>query len=95
MATFVTGFPLLVIFVVWQVSGALMEPVHDLLFFDSAKKAQQSKFYGVFRTSVNLPNIIAPVLGAACITAFGVTSAVWIVTAVIGALAAMVVMTKK
>ena len=95
MATFVTGFPLLVIFVVWQVSGALMEPVHDLLFFDSAKKAQQSKFYGVFRTSVNLPNIIAPVLGAACITAFGATSAVWIVTAVIGALAAMVVMTKK
>lgn len=95
MATFVTGFPLLVIFVVWQVSGALMEPVHDLLFFDSAKKAQQSKFYGVFRTSVNLPNIVAPVLGAACITAFGVTSAVWIVTAVIGALAAMVVMTKK
>ena len=95
MATFVTGFPLLVIFVVWQVSGASMEPVHDLLFFDSAKKAQQSKFYGVFRTSVNLPNIVAPVLGAACITAFGVTSAVWIVTAVIGALAAMVVMTKK
>ena len=95
MATFVTGFPLLVIFVVWQVSGALMEPVHDLLFFDTAKKAQQSKFYGVFRTSVNLPNIVAPVLGAACITAFGVTSAVWIVTAVIGALAAMVVMTKK
>lgn len=95
MATFVTGFPLLVIFVVWQVSGALMEPVHDLLFFDSAKKAQQSKFYGVFRTSVNLPNIVAPVLGAACITAFGATSAVWIVTAVIGALAAMVVMTKK
>lgn len=95
MATFVTGFPLLVIFVVWQVSGALMEPVHDLLFFDSAKKAQQSKFYGVFRISVNLPNIVAPVLGAACITAFGVTSAVWIVTAVIGALAAMVVMTKK
>ena len=95
MATFVTGFPRLVIFVVWQVSGALMEPVHDLLFFDSAKKAQQSKFYGVFRTSVNLPNIVAPVLGAACITAFGVTSAVWIVTAVIGALAAMVVMTKK
>ena len=44
---------------------------------------------------MNLPNIVAPVLGAACITAFGVTSAVWIVTAVIGALAAMVVMTKK
>lgn len=80
------GAPMLpVIFVLWQVSGAMMESVHDLMFFDNVTRAQQNKFYGVFRTSVNLPNIIAPMLGAACIAVFGATSAVWIVTAVIGA----------
>lgn len=94
-ATFATGYPLLAIFVMWQVSGALMESVHDLLFFDATKKSEQTKFYGVFRTSVNLPNIIAPILGAACITVFGATSAVWIVSAVIGAISAMLVVAKK
>lgn len=95
LATVVTGVPLLIIFVVWQISGALMESVHDLLFFDSAKKSEQTKFYGVFRTSVNFPNIVAPIFGAACIASMGVTSAVWFVTAVIGLLAAMVLIVKK
>lgn len=95
LATFVTGIPLLAIFVLWQVSGALMESVHDLLFFDSAKKTEQTKYYGIFRTSVNLPNVIAPIFGAACIAIFGATSAVWIVTAVIGGLSALVLASKK
>lgn len=95
LATLVTGFPLLAIFVLWQISGALMESVHDLLFFDSAKKAEQTKYYGIFRTSVNLPNVIAPIFGAACIAIFGATSAVWIVTAVIGGLSALVLASKK
>lgn len=94
-ATFVTGYPLLAIFILWQVSGALMESVHDLLFFDNAKKAQQTRFYGVFRTSVNLPNVIAPILGAACITMFGATSAVWIVTAAIGAMSVVVLLGRR
>ena len=95
LATVVTGYPLLVIFVAWQVSGALMESVHDLLFFDNTKKSEQTRFYGVFRTSVNLPNVIAPMLGAACITIFGGTSAVWVVTAVIGTISALVLVAKK
>lgn len=95
LATFVTGIPLLIIFVAWQVSGALMESVHDLLFFDATKKTEQTRYYGVFRTSVNLPNVIAPILGAASITIFGGTSAVWVVTAVIGALSAMILLAKK
>ena len=95
LATFTSGYPLLAIFIMWQVSGALMESVHDLLFFDTTKKSEQTKFYGVFRTSVNLPNVIAPILGAACITMFGGTSAVWIVTAVIGVLSAAVLVAKK
>lgn len=93
-ATLVTGFPLLAIFVAWQVSGALMEPVHDLLFFDNTVPAQRTRFYGVFRTSVNLPNVIAPVLAAACITYFGATTAVWFVTAVIGALTVGIIITQ-
>ena len=95
LATVVTGYPLLVIFVAWQISGALMESVHDLLFFDGTKKSEQTKFYGVFRTSVNLPNVVAPLLGAVCITVFGATSAVWVVTAVIGAISALLVIAKK
>ncbi len=95
LATFVTGYPLLVIFVAWQISGALMESVHDLLFFDNTKKSEQTRFYGVFRTSVNLPNVVAPVLAAGCITLFGGTSAVWVVTALIGVLTSIILVAKK
>lgn len=90
MATFATGWPLLVIFVAWQVSGALMESVHDLLFFDSMPIAQQSRFYGVFRTSSNLPNIIVPTLGAAMIALCGATTAVWTVAVFVGAFSVLV-----
>lgn len=90
IATFVSGYTLLSVFILWQVSGALMESVHDLMFFDNATKSQQNRFYGVFRTSVNLPNVVAPMLGAACIAVFGATSAVWIVTSAIGVMAALV-----
>lgn len=94
-AMFVTGVPLLVIFVAWQVSGALMESVHDLLFFDGTTVAQQSKYYGVFRTSVNLPNVIAPMLAAAVISLFGTTAAVWTVTVFVGAFSLLVLVEKK
>lgn len=95
MATVVTGYPLLVIFIAWQISGALMESVHDLLFFDNTKKSEQARFYGIFRTSVNLPNVVAPMLGAICITVFGGTSAVWVVTALIGVFSALMLIAKK
>lgn len=94
-AMFVTGVPLLVIFVAWQVSGALMESVHDLLFFDGTGRAQQTKYYGVFRTSSNLPNVIAPMLAAAVIAIFGTTAAVWTVTVFIGAFSLLVLVEKK
>ena len=95
-AIFVTGMPLLAIFVAWQISGAFMEPVHDLLFFDTAStKAQQTKFYGVFRTSSNLPNIIVPTLGAGAIMLFGTTTAVWTVTTFIGAFMLLILVQRK
>ena len=95
MAMFVTGVPLLVIFIAWQVSGALMESVHDLLFFDGTTKSQQSKYYGVFRTSSNLPNVIAPMLAAGAIAVFGMTSAVWVVSVFIGAFSLLVLVEKN
>lgn len=82
-----TDWTMLSMFILWQISGALMEPVHDLMFFDNAKKSEQTRFYGIFRTSVNLPNIVAPILGAAAIAVYGVTPAVWGVTAAVGAVA--------
>ncbi len=94
-ATMVTGVPLLAIFVAWQISGALMESVHDLLFFDGMPKNQQSKYYGVFRTSVNLPNIIAPMLGAGVIALFGGTAAVWVVTVFVAAFSLLILVEKK
>lgn len=94
-ATFVHGWGLLAIFVLWQISGAFMEPVHDLLFFDNTQKSEQSRFYGVFRTTVYLPNVIAPILGALCIALTGSTSSVWFVSIVAGLLTLFVLLSKK
>ncbi|MFQ6777712.1 MAG: MFS transporter [Alphaproteobacteria bacterium] len=79
-ATFAQGYSLLAIFVLWQISGAFIEPVHDLLFFDNTQPAQRSRFYGIFRTGANFPNVVAPMLGAVCIALIGTTSSVWFVT---------------
>lgn len=93
-ATFVSGYALLAIFVLWQISGAFMEACHDLLFFDDMPKEHQAKFYGVFRTSVNFPSVIAPILGGICIAVFNSTSAVWLITAVMGILSTIVLWSK-
>jgi MFS family permease len=95
VAAFVSGVPLLAIFILWQISGAFMEPVHDLLFFDGVSKSQQSKFYGVFRTSVNLPSVIIPMVGAGVITLFGTTAAVWTVSAFVGAFVMLILVQRK
>ena len=95
LATFMTGYPLLAIFVLWQVSGAFMESVHDLLFFDNTTKSEQTRFYGVFRTSVNLPNVLTPAIAAGVIAIFGITSAVWFITAAIGAVSVAILWLKK
>lgn len=95
LATFLQGWALLAIFVLWQISGAFMEPVHDLFFFDNTQKSEQSRFYGVFRTTVYLPKVIAPILGAACIAIFGATSAVWFVPIAVGVITLSVLLAKK
>ena len=93
-ATFVSGPVLLLIFVLWQISGALMESAHDLLFFNGMPKREQSRYYGFFRTSVNFPNVVAPILGTICIAIFGSTSAVWLITAIMAVLSTIVLWSK-
>ena len=95
LATFMTGYALLAIFVLWQISGAFMEAAHDLLFFNNMPKAQQPRYYGVFRTSVNFPYIIAPIFGAICIAVFNSTSAVWLITATMAVLSTIVLCARK
>ena len=95
LATFVHGWWLLAIFVLWQISGAFMEPVHDLLFFDNTQKSEQARFYGVFKTTSYLPKVIAPILAAVCIAVVGTTSAVWFVSVAVGVLTLMVLLSKK
>ncbi len=94
-ALFVDGIWLLLVFIAWQFSGAFMEPVHDLLFFDNVTKAQQSRFYGVFRTSVNLPNVIVPSLAAIVIVLFGATAAVWTISVFVAAFSLLVLVSKR
>ena len=94
-ATVVHGWGLLAIFVLWQISGAFMEPVHDLLFFDNTRKSEQDRFYGVFRTTSYLPNVIAPMLGALCIAITGSTSSVWYVSVVVGIFTLFVLLSRK
>jgi hypothetical protein len=69
--------------------------VHDLFFFDNTQKSEQSRFYGVFRTTVYLPKVIAPILGAVCIAIMGTTSAVWLVPIAVGVLTLFVLLSKK
>ena len=95
IATFAGGYVLLLVFILWQIPGAFMEASHDLLFFNGMKKNEQSKFYGIFRTSVNFPSVVAPILGTLCIAVFGLTSSVWLITAVAGILSTMVLWSKR
>lgn len=95
VATFISGPALLAIFVLWQISGALMESSHDLLFFNNMPRREQSKYYGVFRTSVNVPSVIVPIFGTIAIAVFNTTSAVWGITAFVAILSTLVLWGKS
>lgn len=95
IALFVNGYALLAVFVLWQISGAFMESAHDLLFFDDMPRRDQPKYYGVFRTSVNVPSVIIPILGTIAIAIFDATSAVWIITATVAILSTIVLWSKS
>jgi MFS-type transporter involved in bile tolerance (Atg22 family) len=72
-----------------------MEPVHDLAFFDNTQKSEQARFYGVFKTTSYLPKVVAPILGALFIAVAGTTSAVWLVSVLVGVITLAVLLMKK
>jgi len=94
LAMMLNGIALLGIFVLWQISGAFMEACHDLLFFNGVQKREQAKYYGIFRTSVNFPSVVVPILGTISIAVFNATSAVWIITATVAVLSTIVLLSK-
>ncbi|MCL1891944.1 MAG: MFS transporter [Alphaproteobacteria bacterium] len=91
-ASFATGATLLAIFILWQISGAMIEPLTDIFFFDAAKGNDKERFFGIFKTVNRLPRFIVPIIGAGFITFFGMTGSVWILTAIIGLLAGLFVL---
>ena len=95
IAMMVSGNALLAIFVLWQISGAFMESCHDLLFFNNMPRREQSRYYGVFRTSVNIPSVIVPALGTIAIALFDATSAVWMITAIVAILSTIVLWSRS
>ena len=95
IAMMVSGNALLAIFVLWQISGAFMESCHDLLFFNNMPRREQSQYYGVFRTSVNVPSVIVPALGTIAIALFDATSAVWMITAIVAILSTIVLWSRS
>ena len=93
-ASFATGWTLLAIFVLWQISGAFIEPLRDLLFFDVAKKEERARFMGIFRTASSIARITIPLVAGVAIFAFGMTSVVWIIAGTVALLTAMLVLKK-
>ncbi|MCL1785836.1 MAG: MFS transporter [Alphaproteobacteria bacterium] len=92
-ASFATGKTLLAIFILWQISGALIEPLTDIFFFDAAKTGKdRERFFGIFKTVNRLPRFILPAIGAWMIMFFGTTGSVWILTGIIGVLAGLFVL---
>ncbi|MDR1361571.1 MAG: MFS transporter [Rickettsiales bacterium] len=91
-ASFATGYTLLAIFVLWQISGAFIEPLTDIFFFNAAKGRDRERYFGIFKTVNRLPRFIVPIIGAGFIWFFGTTGAVWILTAIIGAAAGLFVL---
>lgn len=94
-ATFTTGYALLGIFIAWQISGAMIEPLTDMFFFDAAKGKDREKYFGVFKTVNRLPRFIVPMIGAGFIWFFGATSSVWILTCGLAAAAGLYTLLKK
>ena len=92
LASIVKGWSLLIIFVLWRFSGAIMEPVHDLFFFESVKSNAKAKYYGIFKTARNLTSFIIPVLTSVFIFVLGGTQGVWIAATIISFISALIVL---
>ncbi|MCL2737528.1 MAG: MFS transporter [Alphaproteobacteria bacterium] len=93
-ASVASGWTVLLIFVLWQIPGAFIEPLRDLLFFDAAKKEERARFMGIFRTASAIARIVIPMVAAIVIFAFGATSSVWIVAGIMAAATGLLLLKK-
>jgi len=92
---FVAPWTMLILFVLLKIPASVQGTLHDLMFFNVAKDSDRSRYFSIFNTSKKLSRIFAPLLGAAFIVAFGSTSAIWLLSGVIGLLAAATLLWKK
>jgi len=73
---------LLFLFAAINVGAALIEPLTDTYFFESARGDEAEEFFGIYNASAPFANLVGPLLGAAVFTiGFGLEG-VWILTAV-------------
>lgn len=91
-ASFATGWWLLALFILWQISGAFIEPLTDLFFFNATRGNDRERFLGIFKTVSRLPRFIVPLIASGVILATGATGMVWILAAIIAAAAGVFVL---
>ncbi len=84
LASASTGFTLLGFFIIWQFSNACVEPIKEIPFFDITTKPEQSRFFGIFKTSSYVAKIITPLFASLAIYLTGSLASVWIVAGIFG-----------
>ncbi len=94
-AIFASNFMLPLIFILWQISGAIMSPVRDLAFYDAVKKSERTKFLGIYSTANTFSRIVAPLICAGLIFVFKDTYYVWLFSAFVCVLSLIVFNRKK
>jgi len=92
---FTGGWTMLALFVIWQIPGAVQETLNDMTFFNVAKGNDRARFFGIFNTSKKLPRILTPLMAALFIVVFDTTSAVWLLSGVVGAMSAALLLWNK
>ncbi len=80
-AVFADDFMLPIIFILWQISGALMSMVRGLSFYDAVKKSERTRFIGFYSTANHLSKVIAPLICAGLIFILHDTYFVWLFSA--------------
>jgi MFS family permease len=89
-AIFVHGYALLGIIVAMNFAMAMIEPLRDLLFFTSVSSSDASRFIGVYNSGDNVPRFIFPLICAGVIALTGITSLVWLVSAGVALISALI-----
>lgn len=80
LVPFIDTFPKLLILVFLSLTNlgiSFIEPLQATYFFESVKKADAEKYYGIYNTSYPVAKIIAPILASIVFGIFGSINGVW------------------